>query len=459
MDRRQFLHVTGGGLAAAASAACAHRAASSTRRPNIIFAFSDEHRWQSMARSEMPELDTPNMTRLGQQGLECTHCISNYPVCSPYRGIFLTGRWPYQQGVIDNAIPLQPSEMTVGKAFQAAGYDTAYIGKWHLGGVRAEEFGFDHSLIWTNTNAHWDKSSYHPADGPMQRPKGYNATLMTDQALEYINQERDKPFFMALSWNPPHANFLDAPEPKKDLYAEGSLSWRANADLTKAHDTEASNKIWNQNSWPHYQGYHAHVSAIDDELGRLMQALDDAGLSEDTILIYSSDHGSQLGSHGVGSKRQPYEESIRVPWIMRWPGHIEESTQTNALFGTIDIMPTLCGLAGVPIPDTCQGQDFSGRFLGRGGPDPESQFIMHISKLNASGANSHPAPRFRGVRTKQYTYAFGIDAPLCLFDNEADPFQLNNLIADPAHAGLRDALDTTLRDWLDRTEDPFQLRA
>ena len=216
----------------------------------------------------------------------------------------MTGRWPYQQGVIDNKIPLSPDEMTLGKAFQAAGYHTAYIGKWHLGGVRAEPFGFDRSLIWTGTNTHWDRGQFHPREGGPVQPKGYNATLMTDQALAYLDERAAgdaRPFFMMLSWNPPHSDFLDPPAEKRAMYPEGSLAWRDNV-AAETRRKPTGTKIWNKNGWPSFRGYHAHISAIDDELGRLMAKLDELGLADHTILVYSSDHGTMMGSHKLGRK-------------------------------------------------------------------------------------------------------------------------------------------------------------
>ena len=460
LPRREFMGRVAGGVAAAALASCAHTGPrQARRRPNVIYAFSDEHRAQSMSFTEMPELETPHMAALAAQGATFTHCISNYPVCSPHRAILMTGRWPYQQGVIDNNIPLGADETTLAKAFKAEGYDTAYIGKWHLGGTRAEPFGFDLSLIWSRTNAHWDRSRYHPRDGAPVQPKGYNATLMTDQAIEYIDdhqrQRPDTPFFLMLSWNPPHSDFLDPPEAKKALYPEGSLPWRENVDLDARKEKGARGRIWDQNSWPYYQGYHAHISAIDDELGRLMARLQALGIAEDTILVYSADHGSMMGSHGLGSKRQPYEESIRVPFSIRWPGVIPAGLASDALLGSIDLMPTLCGLAGVPAPATCAGRDFSPVVLGGKGPDPEAQFIMHISKKNASGGDTHPAPIFRGVRTRRHTYAVYPDERWCLFDNEQDPCQLDNRIADPAMAEVRERLEGMLRRFLREAEDPL----
>ena len=457
--RRRFLGQVTGGIAAAAIPSCLSASVGEPRRrPNVIYAFSDEHRWQSMSCGDMPAVRTPNMEALASQGVSFSHCISNYPVCSPHRAILMTGRWPYQQGVIDNSIRLDPGGMTLGKAFKAAGYDTAYIGKWHLGGTRAEPFGFSHSLIWTNTNKHWDASKYHPKEGKPVQPKGYNATLMTDQALAYIDEHRDAPFFLMLSWNPPHSDFLDPPKEKEALYPDGSLPPRENVPSATDAGRRPDDRIWNKNSWPHCRGYHAHVSAIDDELGRIMSTLDELGLAQDTILVYSSDHGTMMGSHGLGSKRQPYEESIRVPFIVRWPGEIPAGAAPGNLFGTIDVAPTLCSIAGVSVPGEFEGQDFSPVLHGQEGPDPEAQLIMHISKEHASHGNQHPAPLFRGLRTRRYTYAHYPDRPWCLFDNNEDPYQLANLIDEPDKAPLRKELDAMLRDLLRQAGDGFRLK-
>ena len=455
MRRREFIGVAASGIVSLA-AAKAPQMERPRRRPNMIYAFSDEHRRQATSLAGMAGLRTPQMERMAANGIEFTHCISNYPVCSPHRAILMSGRWPHQQGVIDNNIPLSPHGPALGKIFREAGYRTGYIGKWHLGGTRAEPFGFEHSLIWTETNTHYDASRYHPAGEDPVKPKGYNATLMTDQALEYIEAQRDEPFFLMLSWNPPHSNFLDAPEAKQALYPDGSLAYPPNAPAPKPGVSEEE-QIWDKNSRPQYRGYHAHVSAIDDELGRVLDGVERLGLAEDTIIIYSSDHGSMLGSHGVGSKRQPFEESIRVPFLAQWPGVIPAGVKSDALMGTVDIMPTLCGLAGLPAPDSCTGLDFSPWFRGEKGPDPDSQFIMHISKDHASGGQKHPAPIFRGVRTKRHTYAVYPDRAWCLFDNEKDPYQQMNLIDDPAHAELRGQLHAETEAWMRRAEDPMPM--
>ena len=429
--------------------------AASRANPNVIFVFSDEHRYQSMGHTEMPAMETPTMDRMAAEGFSFRQCVSNYPVCSPYRAMVMTGKWPYQTGVIDNGIPLSPEEGIVGKAFQAAGYRTGYIGKWHLEGTRAEPFGFDTSLIWEGTNTHYDVSEYYPASGEPVKPKGYNATLMTDQALEFIHENKARPFFLMLSINPPHSKFTDAPPEKRALYPEGSLPYRPNYGQADA----PGETIFGQNGWPHYEGYHAHISAVDDELKRLLDALEEVGIANDTIVVYSSDHGSMHGSHGVGSKRQPYEESLRIPLIVYSPGRVPAGGASDALIGAIDMVSTLCGLAGIAPPMDCAGEDYSGVVRGEEAPARDAQFIMHIAKSNASGGEEHPAPLFRGVRTGRYTYAVGEDGGLCLFDNVADPYQLKNLITDTEYAALRKELRDRLARWLKRAGDPFVLPA
>lgn len=422
-------------------------------RPNVIFVFSDEHRYQSMGHTEMPTVKTPTMDRMAAGGFSFTQCVSNYPVCSPFRAIALTGRWPYETGVIDNSIPLSPSEDTVGKAFQRAGYRTGYIGKWHLGGTRAEAFGFDLSLIWEKTSRHYDESTYHPADGDAVTPTGYNATRMTDQAIAFLQENKAGPFFLMLSIDPPHSDFTDAPPEYRALYPEGSLPYRPNYRPATADD----GTIFGRNGSPHYEGYHAHISAVDGELKRVMDALEGEGLSSDTIVVYSSDHGSMFGSHGVGSKRQPYEESVRIPMIVYGTDRIPAGGSSDALIGAIDLVPTLCGLAGIEAPAGVQGEDYSAHILGEAAPTRDAQLIMHIAKDNASGGNEHPAPIFRGVRTARYTYAVGEAGGLCLFDNMADPYQMKNLIADSEYAALREELHGRLGRWLTRAADPFML--
>ena len=417
--------------------------------PNIIFAFSDEHRWQSLSFTETPALQTPALDRLAKEGASFKTCISNNPLCVPARTMIMTGKWPYATRALENnGAMLDPDKQpTLGRLFSGAGYRTCYIGKWHIG-MRPDSAGFGRSLIWENTNNHW-KSFYRDGAGKQKHDDGYNAVGMTDQALAFMDESaKDKrPFLMMLSWNPPHAKFTDPPDDMKALYPKDALAFRPSY--------QGKNK---EQDLGNYQGYFGHISAIDRELGRLLQRLDDLKLAEDTIVIYTSDHGSMFGEHGKSSKRHPEEESILVPFLARWPGHIPAGSRPDQLFGTIDIFPTLCGLAGMPVPASCQGLSFAPALLGQPMKGPESQFIMHISNAKEyDKVADNPKARvfrefFRGVRTPRYTYAVGVNGPWLLFDNLKDPYQLKNRIDDPGYAQARETCQTQLNGWLEKAE-------
>lgn len=198
------------------------------KKPNVIYLFTDEHRYQSMSFTETPELLTPNLERLAASGMSFSECISNNPVCVPARGILMSGRWCYQTGLLENSGTLSYEEDTIGKSFQGAGYTTGYIGKWHLGGTahKADQYGFNFARVWSNTNEHW--ASTYLDNGKTVLCNDYSPIVMTDQALGFIEDNKDNPFFIMVSYNPPHANFTDAPESYKKIYSEKSPTFRDN---------------------------------------------------------------------------------------------------------------------------------------------------------------------------------------------------------------------------------------
>lgn len=433
--------------------------AATKRRPNIIYLFSDEHRYQSMSCTDMPELKTPNMARMMREGTSFEYAISNNPVCVPHRCMLLSGKWAHRTGAVENEGGLGPGDQTLGHVFRDAGYVTGYTGKWHAGAYAAQA-GFDWHMLWGNTNIHWNSNwtELHAGDNKKRPCKTYQPVKMTDQALDFIDETAggDRPFFLMVAWNPPHAVFQDAPEDKKALYPDSSaLPWRKNAD-------ESGKKKW----WKDYQGYHAHITAIDEQIGRIFQTLEKTGQLENTIVVYTADHGSMMNSHGKGNKRHPEDESCRVPFLVTGPG-IPKGQVRQELFGTIDVFPTLCRLAGIGIPGFCDGQDFSANIQSRPGIcDPDSQFLMHVACLKATKkAGKTPlsqfareyrdAPFFRGVRGRRYTYTFGTSGEQELWDNQNDPLQQKNLINDSAHADAKRAMHAELERWLAKAELPF----
>lgn len=462
MPRRKFIKAA---TTATAFAACerfafgSNQVTEKAKRPNIVFVFSDEHRHCSLPFTEMAELSAPNMTRLSRQGTQFDNCCSTSPICVPYRGMLITGQWPHQSSCLSNdhfgdgdAIGIHAP--TIAQTFNAAGYTTGYVGKWHLKEETVYNAGFDYFKHWLYGDEHWETRVRDvPSGEDYQTIEGYNATGMTDQAIEFIgeNADGDAPFLLLLSINPPHWRWDDAPEEFLKLYPSDELPFRPNVV-----DNAKQGKIRH-----YYQHYHAHISAVDHELGRLMQALDHAGITDDTILIYTSDHGSSFGSNGVYNKGNPFEESVRVPFIVRWPERIPADRVADHNLGTIDLYPTLCGLAGITPPAHCGGQDFSSAFLGKPGPDPVSQLLMvNNFQRNYFRSRLQPGQRydmnpFRGVRTKRYTYAVDVFGDWILYDNRKDTYQMRNLADDPDYAEIRAELADELSGWLAKAEDPF----
>ncbi len=445
-------------------AGAASASAQQPRKPNVLFVFSDQHRACSMPGEPYNDAAAPALAKLAAEGTTFTHCISNYPVCSPYRGILMTGRWPYQTGVIDNAYPLRRSEYSLGEAFRDAGYHTGYVGKWHLDARGAEghalkpqgeaRHGFAEWHAWYNTNPHFDRShTFEPGSGRQQVPAGYNATLMTDDAIRFIERNKQEPWMLVLSLNPPHPPFDDAPPELLRNYPAGDLQLRPNTDETVTRGVGGRGRSVRRDS----AGYNAHIEGVDIEIARLCECLDRNGLAEHTIIVYTSDHGEMLGAHNRTGKRLPHEESCRVPFVVRGPG-MPAGLSSDALLGAIDIYPTLCGMAGIPAPENCVGSDLSGVMRGESVQGPEHQYLMHIAKSHASGGVSHPSPIFRGLRTRRYTYACGEIGRWCLYDNQEDPYQLRNLTDDPSRAGLMAELDGEVLDYLSQSKDRFPYR-
>ena len=404
------------------------------------------------------EVLAPNLERLQRAGTKFTNCFSNYPVCAPARGMLMSGRWPSDTGVVNNLSELEPSSSSLAAIFARDGYQTCYIGKWHLHAGPPDtvdgndryippgpgRHGFERMSVWTETNRHWDSVRYEEETGAAVRTRGYNATLMTDEALQFLG-ERDptRPFFLFLSLNPPHPPLDDAPPDCLALYSGRSLSVRQNvpealasgAKLVPAgaHRNQVTMTLQEQ-----LRQYYAHISAIDSEIGRLMSALEEKDGLSNTLIVYSSDHGDMLGSHGRLRKGAFYRESAQVPLVLSWPGRIGSGQESETLVGLIDIFPTLLGLCGLPVPDGARGNDRSTGILAK--QNTGSRYVLHFS-------TDQKDPEFRagsrGLRTKRHLYfTNGIEEHL--FDTLEDPFELRNLAADPSCGNLKSLLTECL---------------
>ena len=430
-------------------------------RPNVLLFVSDTHRWGAMSFTQTPAAATPNLGQLQQQGVSLDRHYANLPICTPFRAILLTGRWPYQQGLMANHMSLaervdlpegEQNLGTLGWAFRDGGYATGYFGKWHLGGRDARPFGFDKSIVWTGTNNH--RECQYSVDGdPFEVWTGLsNSTATTEQAMTWIEDTAasSEPFFAIISVNPPHGPFHDAPDDMKALYPdETALPFHP---LDVMRDFEK------------HRDYHALISGMDRDLGIAMSRLEDLGLTESTILLYTSDHGGMTGIDGVeyGQKRHPNDESTRIPFLMRWPRRLPAGSRIGDPTSTIDVFPTLMSLAGLAADDlgpsaayveSLPGTDLSGLLRGEpGAPRPDSVFLAHPSNMNNGGSRHEII--WRAVVTSRFTYAVTEDGEHRLWAN-SDGYQDTNLLDDLAHASARKRLWERLDRWLDEAERPF----
>ncbi len=418
-------------------------------KPNIVFLLTDQWRLQATGYSGNPQVKTPHIDQLASESHKLTHAVAGWPVCCPYRGSFLTGQYPLTHGIFLNDVGIGSDAVGLGDAFKQHGYDTAYIGKWHIDGRGRSNYisperrlGFDYFKALECTHD-YNHSAYYAQDSDEKLIwEGYDVFAQTTDAQAYLrNHAQETPFLLVLSWGPPHNPYETAPEAFKQLYNAASIQLRPNVPSEMADRAR---------EW--IAGYYAHCSAIDKAVGDIVMTLDELGLSDNTILVFTSDHGDMLGSQGNERKQRPWDESLRVPFLVRLPG--STGGEMDAMMNAHDIMPTLLGLCGLPIPDTVEGSDFSGVFAG--GDDPSGGAAL-LACFHPFGewARANEGREYRGVRTKRYTYARTLDGPWLLYDNEADPYQLTNRANNPDYTEIQAYLESELQRKLAEMNDEF----
>ena len=485
MDRRRFLQAT--------AATALMRIPGSTQavnrpRPNLLYVFDDQHRAAALPGEPYSPVIAPTLEAFRKSNFSMDKCISNYPLCTPYRGMFMTGRWPYQTGLFHNGADISADEISLGKTFREQGYHTAYVGKWHLGhGSRfipagPDRQGFDDWHVWERTDDHFSSFTYDPNTGHRVEPEGWVPIFMTDQAVEIIGQQKktlSKPWMMVVSYNPPHPPY-EAMKEDEQPYSAADFPIRPNVRYSMKGMPGAIAALNDESGLRNVMlGYYGAITGIDKQFSRLLKALDETGQAENTIVIFTSDHGEMMGSQGRMQKNCPFEESIRVPFLVRYPGVTKVHDKSEMLFAAIDIYPTVCGLAGIPPPKHCVGTDLSGVIRGEANVrSPQHVFLMNATgkeadeeptrtgrKASAEAAPANTArspayvtlPVYRGIRTQTHTYAVADSGRWLLYDNVADPYQIKNLVKDPAQRGLMNELDKLISAWLVQAGDSFPL--
>ena len=435
------------------------------RRPNIVFIFSDQQRYSALACNGNRIVQTPHLDALAQNGVVLDNAFSSCPICAPYRGQLMTGKYAHANGCIDNEYALFPDQQTLPAVLDAAGYDTAYIGKWHLGYGpygRDQKGGFSYMAANNCDHNHNAVKYYENDQGPFTFDT-WAPTGETDLALRYIDDQQrrasDRPFCLVLSWGPPHWS-----GPAYDHYPEEFAIYDPDAvDLPP--NVPPQLEAFARKELAHYYG---NISALDSEVGRITHFLKTRGLADNTILCFSSDHGDHLSSHGYGkpmdmwlhhskraSKATPYEESIHVPFVLSYPAKVAPGRRLTTMFSSVDIMPTLLGLAAIDQPEGIQGTDQSGAICGQTGPEPDS---VYLQILGPGWPHRGDWVGFwRGVRTPRWLYARWIDSgDIWLFDRDKDPYEMENLAGRAACAEVQQQLEQRLQQWLHTTADPFE---
>ncbi|NLX97449.1 MAG: sulfatase [Rhodopirellula sp.] len=421
--------------------------------PNVVFVFADQWRADAVGYAADPNVKTPNLDRMADEAMTFTHAVSGCPVCSPYRGTLLTGQRPLTHGVFVNDVQLPDKAVTIAEVLAGCGYRTAYIGKWHLDGHGRSSYipplrrqGFEYFRVLECTHNYNRSAYYEGGDSTKKWWQGYDASAQTDDAVSYIQRQSREtaPFLLMLSWGPPHNPYETAPEPYRAMYRPEEIKLRPNVPAAEADLARRE-----------LAGYYAHCSVLDACLARIRQALCDGAIERDTIFVFTSDHGDMLHSHGEIRKQKPWDESIRVPLLIRYPRLLGESgRRLDVPINSEDLMPTLLGLAGVAIPASVEGQDFSGYL--RGGQAPsDGAALLTCPWPFGEWQRLRGGREYRGIRTRRYTYARTLAGPWLLFDNQADPYQLDNLIDKPQHAQLQSQLESVLQRKLQEAGDQF----
>ncbi len=422
------------------------------RKPNVVVVLADQWRAETFGHAGNPDVKTPNLDRFQHEGIQFVNAVSGVPVCCPTRASLLTGQRVLTHGVFMNDVSLSPDAVSLGKVVRDAGYDTAYIGKWHIDGHGRSSFiprerrqGFDYWKVLECTHDY--NNSFYYADEPAKlKWDGYDAFAQTRDAQQYLREHAKsaKPFLLFLAWGPPHDPYQTAPEKFRAMYSPEKLTLRPNVPESAAARTRKN-----------LAGYYAHCSALDEAFGDVRRTLAESGLENDTILVFTSDHGDLMGAHGGANKQQPYDESTHIPLLLRWPAGLGgEPKRLDALLNSEDFMPTILGLCNVAIPRTVEGLDFSGHLRGGASPSDGATLISCVTPFG-QWTRKGGGKEYRGVRTQRYTYVRDLAGPWLLFDNQTDPWQQTNLVGRPEHAQLQADLDATLTRKLAAAKDEF----
>ncbi len=449
-------------------------------KPNFLYIIADQLRYQSCGYAGDPMARTPNIDRLAAGAISFVNAVSNTPVCAAYRASLFTGKHTTSTGMVINELRLNPDHhpRPLARCLTDEGYRTDYVGKWHL---YANELGNhldpknsfvppgEYRLGFDGFFAHYgfhhnyygEKAYYH-LDSPekIRFPDGvYEPDGQTDLALERLRSAAagSEPFALFLAYGTPHDPWEESNVPREyyDMYRDAEFDTPKNySDTLDPYGDTWSNidkspaRIAN---WK--RAYYAMTANLDRNVGKLLRGLEDLGIAENTVVVFTSDHGEMFGAQGRMKKNIFYEEAANIPFLVRWPSASEGRT-TDVLLSTVDIMPTLLGLAGIPAPEDAEGMDLSCHIKGTEGSEPDFAFLQNTGAC-AAWEDGH---EWRAVRDKRFTYAiYRADGKELLFDRQADPLQLHDLRGDPSYRDVFRKMREQAKQKMKELEDDFEV--
>ena len=403
--------------------------AQAPKRPNFVFVLVDDLRWDALNSTGLAWSKTPNIDRLAREGMTFRNAFVTTPLCSPARASYMTGQYVHKHGVVGNTPagePISHQLTTFPKLLHDAGYETAYVGKWHMGMDDSPRPGFDRWVSFKGQGRY--ENPPMNIDGKQVEQTGYITDLLSKYAAEFAGAARSKPFCLCVAHKAVHGPFTPA-ERHKDLFASDTLPPRANRSGAQERHLEiARNQM-------------RCLVSIDEGVGQIREALEKSGQLENTVFVFTSDNGYFWGEHGYGDKRWAFDESIRIPLIVRYPTLARPGSKTDSLALNIDIAPTFLHLAGVEVPKSMDGRSMKELLRGNRRTWRTSFGAEYFKEANFPNTPTWQA--VRGVRHKYVHYPEGA-RPDELFDLSKDPLEMTNIAANPAAKPILERLKKDL---------------
>lgn len=450
----------------------------SAKSPNIVFVLCDDHRFDCLSSAGHPFIETPHIDAIGKQGARMTNAYVTTSLCSPSRASILTGQYAHNHRVVDNYHPVDPTLVFFPEQLQDAGYETAFIGKWHMGGdIDDPQRGFDHWVAFKGQGTYWPdghgttrevpQTTYDGfnVNGKRVPQKGYITDELTDYALDWLRErESSKPFFMYVSHKGVHADFVPADRhrgrydkevlpirtPTNEEMKAGKLPMWLRNQRNSRHGADFGYNLPDFSPEVYYRRYCESILAVDDSVGKLDHFLQEHDLDNNTLFIYMGDNGFQFGDHGLIDKRTAYEASAKVPLLMKSPGEIPAGQVYDGLIGNIDIASTVLEAAGAPSLEKVDGISLWKSICGRAKRDEAREHLLYEYYWERNYPHTPTLHAVIGGRWK-YIRCHGLWDRDELYDLQSDPGEMKNLIHSAEHQERVEEMNQLLWELLDES--------